>query len=169
MSQQTTVSKKMANQVIRIAKILEEQSGRTPVYDPGTYQRYAESKSVVCWGLPVKIGDFLVAAAQPSPRKQGDEAFIYFDFIEDDGALVKPKKIKESEKCVHTEHCCVNHGCKYMHSDCPVWLGNKTQSFPCEDCSDIVLPITKAELKHRKKNINPQFAEFKEQECQPIV
>lgn len=38
------------------------------------------------------------------------------------------------DKCVHTEHCCVVHGCKYGKEDCPVETGQKRQSFPCEDC-----------------------------------
>jgi hypothetical protein len=40
----------------------------------------------------------------------------------------------ESEKCVHTEHCCVTHGCKYGDPKCPVDTGVKKQSFACEDC-----------------------------------
>ncbi|ASV44386.1 hypothetical protein PBI_SCTP2_371 [Salicola phage SCTP-2] len=39
-----------------------------------------------------------------------------------------------SEKDVHTEHCCIQHGCKYCDDDCPVVNGIKTQSFECEDC-----------------------------------
>lgn len=38
---------------------------------------------------------------------------------------------------VHTEHCCVVHGCKYGDDDCPVTTGRKPQSFPCEDCADV--------------------------------
>jgi predicted nucleic acid-binding Zn-ribbon protein len=38
------------------------------------------------------------------------------------------------EKCVHTEHCCQRHGCKYSDKDCPVAQGRKPQSFPCEEC-----------------------------------
>lgn len=38
------------------------------------------------------------------------------------------------EKCVHTEHCCAIHGCKYGDESCPVVTGQKTQSFECEDC-----------------------------------
>lgn len=35
----------------------------------------------------------------------------------------------ESERCVHTEHCCAKYGCKYGQEDsCPVWLGYKKQS-----------------------------------------
>ena len=34
----------------------------------------------------------------------------------------------------HTEHCCVEHGCKYGDFDCPVANGEQLQSFPCEDC-----------------------------------
>ena len=37
-------------------------------------------------------------------------------------------------KDVHTEHCCVKHGCKYGDDDCTVWLGFKRQSYPCESC-----------------------------------
>lgn len=39
-----------------------------------------------------------------------------------------------TEKCVHTEHCCIDHGCKYGDADCPVCLGLKPQSFQCEQC-----------------------------------
>jgi len=40
----------------------------------------------------------------------------------------------EDNKCVHTEHCCSKHGCKYGHENCPVTNGDKKQSFPCEEC-----------------------------------
>lgn len=46
------------------------------------------------------------------------------------------------QKCVHTEHCCFEHGCKYGRPDCPVVLGVKKQSFLCEDCDPytMILP-----------------------------
>lgn len=37
-------------------------------------------------------------------------------------------------KCVHTEHCCIKHGCKYGDENCPVELGIKQQSYDCESC-----------------------------------
>lgn len=39
-------------------------------------------------------------------------------------------------KDVHTEHCCIHHGCKYAVplTPCTVESGEKKQSFPCEDC-----------------------------------
>jgi hypothetical protein len=40
----------------------------------------------------------------------------------------------ESEKDVHTEHCCIRHGCKYGKEDCPVVTRAKKQSFACEYC-----------------------------------
>lgn len=43
---------------------------------------------------------------------------------------------KNSNKCVHTEHCCRIDGCKYGDIDCPVYLGYKCQSFLCEQCTD---------------------------------
>lgn len=38
---------------------------------------------------------------------------------------------------VHTEHCCLRHGCKYdwhQIGGCTVTSGKKQQSFPCEHC-----------------------------------
>ena len=37
-------------------------------------------------------------------------------------------------KDVHTEHCCIKHGCKYSIPNCSVVTGKKKQSFPCEIC-----------------------------------
>lgn len=39
------------------------------------------------------------------------------------------------DKDVHTEHCCIKHGCKYRDEDCPVANGQKPASFDCEDCN----------------------------------
>ena len=38
------------------------------------------------------------------------------------------------EKNVHTEHCCLKHGCKYGDRDCPVATGKQEQSSHCETC-----------------------------------
>lgn len=35
---------------------------------------------------------------------------------------------------VHTEHCCIRHGCKYGDEDCTVVTKKARQSYPCEDC-----------------------------------
>ena len=41
-----------------------------------------------------------------------------------------PHVFTSDQKCVHTEHCCVQNGCKYGEEDsCPVWLGYKKQSY----------------------------------------
>ena len=42
----------------------------------------------------------------------------------------------EAHKCVHTEHCCVIHGCKYSDESCPVVLRIKDQSYCCESCGE---------------------------------
>ena len=41
-----------------------------------------------------------------------------------------------TETNVHTEHCCIDHGCKYGDEDCPVVAGDQKQSHPCQDCED---------------------------------
>lgn len=43
--------------------------------------------------------------------------------------------VNNENKDVHTEHCCVKHGCKYGDGiECSVESGQKTQSFRCESC-----------------------------------
>lgn len=37
-------------------------------------------------------------------------------------------------KDVHTEHCCLKHGCKYGDEDCTVTTGLAPQSYDCEQC-----------------------------------
>lgn len=31
-------------------------------------------------------------------------------------------------------YCCAEHGCKYSHHNCEVYLGYVNQEYPCEDC-----------------------------------
>jgi len=40
-----------------------------------------------------------------------------------------------SKTDVHTEHCCLRHGCKYGDKDCTVARKILPQSYPCESCS----------------------------------
>lgn len=40
----------------------------------------------------------------------------------------------KDDRCVHTEHCCKIHGCKYGNDNCPVMTEQKDQSFLCETC-----------------------------------
>ena len=39
-------------------------------------------------------------------------------------------------KDVHTEHCCIYHGCKYCDDDCTVMTKTAPQSYLCERCGD---------------------------------
>lgn len=39
-------------------------------------------------------------------------------------------------KDVHTEHCCVDHGCKYGHDNCTVTNLIEKQSYLCESCGE---------------------------------
>jgi len=63
-----------------------------------------------------------------------------------------------SDKCVHTEHCCVIHGCKYGQDDCPVINDIKIQSFPCEDCSE---EIEYLELYQANKELQAEVQRLK--------
>ena len=42
-------------------------------------------------------------------------------------------------KDVHTEHCCIDCGCKYGEPDCTVVTGILKASAACEDCENEVL------------------------------
>jgi len=45
----------------------------------------------------------------------------------------RPEPIKD----VHTEHCCVRHGCKYGKNDeCTVMTHKASQSYICERCEN---------------------------------
>ena len=47
-----------------------------------------------------------------------------------------PCPLAESKKDVHTEHCCVLHGCAYGQDfNCSVVKKEKPQSFICETCA----------------------------------
>jgi hypothetical protein len=35
---------------------------------------------------------------------------------------------------IHRAHCCVLHGCKYGHKNCPVVTQQIKQEYLCEDC-----------------------------------
>lgn len=42
----------------------------------------------------------------------------------------KPHLFTHDNKCIHTEHCCAENGCKYgEENSCPVWLGYAKQSY----------------------------------------
>ena len=75
-----------------------------------------------------------------------------------------------SDKCVHTEHCCAEMGCKYGDYDCPVWLGYKKQSFPYWSPYDPVrrsLPEVSEEefnLRREEAQKSPVFSVFEEYE-----
>ena len=62
-----------------------------------------------------------------------------------------------NNKCVHTEHCCVYHGCKYGEDYCPVYVGYKEQSHPCEDCDwevNTIPTVSEHILKERQNALN---------------
>jgi hypothetical protein len=70
----------------------------------------------------------------------------------------------QTHKCVHTEHCCIGHGCKYGGGYCVVYRGYQAQSHPCEDCHhgggffDIENPaiprVTVEEIDRRRKKMS---------------
>ena len=56
----------------------------------------------------------------------------------------------QTKKCVHTEHCCIEDGCKYDNDDCPVWLGLQAQSHPCEYCDGKIPVVLKETIGKRQ-------------------
>lgn len=58
--------------------------------------------------------------------------------------------LTEAETDVHTEHCCLAHGCKYDmgfkddEAKCTVMSKQKPQSFPCELCDHVVRDFLEA-------------------------
>lgn len=144
---------------VEIAQHLKKMTKRKVVYAPGKYHDFSTSKTSCCWDgeSESEYKDCLIASAQPTPSKKGDKSILIFDFIKKEDIYDPITPEPEGRKCVHTQHCCVNHGCKYGDPDCPVWLGKRNQSYPCESCSmyeDInslseVVPVSKKILDER--------------------
>lgn len=64
------------------------------------------------------------------------EFFIWVDEVKKLDPLFGKVKVeipKNHQLCVHTEHCCILHGCCYG-GPCPVEDGFKIQSYLCESC-----------------------------------
>ena len=69
-----------------------------------------------------------------------------------------PHVFNHTNKCVHTEHCCAQNGCKYGEENrCPVWLGYVKQSYGYWDGGEETEPIpdipTSVFLKRREEKV----------------
>lgn len=70
-------------------------------------------------------------------------------------------------KDVHTEHCCVFHGCKYGDDDCTVFTRAKRQSYPCERCGDLGMNASKEDLEISVHNFHEgEYFKLKQSEDQ---
>lgn len=75
--------------------------------------------------VSIRFGDELISTAEAPLR----------GLLTSERESAKAVELSDVEKDVHTEHCCSEHGCKYGKDEtCPVSLGDKPQSFPCEFC-----------------------------------
>lgn len=54
--------------------------------------------------------------------------------------------------CVHSEHCCEYHGCKYNEKDCPVVKG-RVKGISCEYCGED-MDISERENERSSKLVN---------------
>lgn len=75
-----------------------------------------------------------------------------------DSAVKKSTPVQEYKnnfggKNVHTEHCCIEHGCKYgENSYCPVVNGFQKQSYPCEQCYGVIPEVELVNNIYKIKN-----------------
>lgn len=53
---------------------------------------------------------------------------------------------------VHVAHCCKDHGCKYGDAQCSVYAGDAAQGYPCEECDEPEITITKLEYDRLKND-----------------
>jgi hypothetical protein len=56
--------------------------------------------------------------------------------VEQIKSILLKRLSKRPRADVHTEHCCLEHGCKYGDEDCSVTNYSQKQSFPCPECDD---------------------------------
>jgi len=85
-------------------------------------------------GLDDKLGEFTcdeiiesIASTTEYERKKKESQLAV-----DKGTTTIPKE----KWGVHITHCCLEHGCKYGHIDCPVATGLVKQKYLCEDCAE---------------------------------
>lgn len=71
----------------------------------------------------------LQASGREGP-KDNYETRLLLTFWQGQGPEPKERRDK------HTEHCCVDHGCKYENPECPVVTRTKRQTCLCENCYD---------------------------------
>jgi len=84
--------------------------------------------------------------------------YLYILFI---FALWKKEKIIRMENLINkhkscSSHCCILHGCKYGHEDCPVCLGVVKQGYLCEYCKDFIFNEAQS-IEKMKIKINKAF------------
>jgi hypothetical protein len=61
-------------------------------------------------------------------------------------------------------HCCIIHGCKYGHEDCPVIIGKIKQEHICIDCYDNLpynTPYRQEAFNRTEKKISELFFKSK--------
>lgn len=65
-------------------------------------------------------------------------------------------------KDVHTEHCCVIHGCKYCDPDsnCSVTSRRKRQSYLCERCIIAMNDFWNLEGEYREVMVLKKLVEY---------
>lgn len=62
-----------------------------------------------------------------------------------------------NKRDAHDTHCCIEHGCKYGHADCPVENGIRKQCYLCEQCgldTDGYYSIPLRTVEEQRKYIN---------------
>lgn len=106
--------------------------------------QYIDELNAVYWGAPaIPLGfanGSFVQALEKQPEGPGPGghflAFVIPKVCETMLKIDRMIKIRKpgDHKDVHTEHCCVLHGCKYDDDFCLVATGERRQSGPCEEC-----------------------------------
>jgi len=119
--------------VLETPMIIKEELLRT--YSPtGEDEQIEEAEAGVKLGA--MLSEFAVSGSdevgeQLRAQDREDEGFdkIVEEFF-DLGIVEDP--LDKHRSC--RTHCCIVHGCKYGHRDCPVVLGEVKQEYICEQC-----------------------------------
>lgn len=72
----------------------------------------------------------------PETWNEIDDIRIIMSLNDGKEKVVIDSIVNDDAKDVHTEHCCGEHkSCKYGEEDCPVVIGSKRASYPC-NCNE---------------------------------
>lgn len=80
--------------------------------------------------------------------------------VPDYGFRYGAMKDKTEKYNPHPSHCCARHGCKYGYDDCPVYLQEQKQEYPCESCGYDIAEFRSQEILQNYNDLSAYLVKY---------